>query len=520
MMVHEAFYETAGRQPEGHAVRAADGAVTYGALAERCRRLAGGLGAHGVRAGERAAILLENSVGFVEAYYAILTTGAAAVPIDPQLTPRNLGAALEDCDPVVVIVKASGLDAVADALHRLPRLRAVVLVPSGRMTAVGQVRVVGWEDLLRSAEPLTRPAEQTPEDLALILYTSGTTGHAKGVMLTHANLWAACSNIMQIAGITATDRELLTLPLSHLFGLAHVHCYLRAGGSLILRHGLLPIEALFQTMSQERVTSFPAVPATFAMLLQRFSPRLEQAAGGVRYMFTNSAPMPVDQIRQLRALLPRARLLMYYGLTEASRATFLDYAQAAPEQFASVGPAAPGVEVEIYNEQGTRCPVGREGEIVIRGPTVTPGYWRRPQETAQALRREGLRTGDLGRLDAEGFLFVTGRLKDLINAGGMKFSPAEIETVLSRHAAVREVAVAGIPDPAGVMGEVVKAYVVPDPSQSISPEILRQFAMQSLEPYKVPSVIQFVQALPKTEAGKLKRAQLHDFDPQPSVRRL
>ena len=123
-------------------------------------------------------------------------------------------------------------------------------------------------------------------------------------------------------------------------------------------------------------------------------------------------------------------------------------------------------------------------------------------------------------MDAEGFLFVTGRLKDLINAGGMKFSPAEIETVLSRHAAVREVAVAGIPDPAGVMGEVVKAYVVPDPSQSISPEILRQFAMQSLEPYKVPSVIQFVQALPKTEAGKLKRAQLHDFDPQPSVRRL
>ena len=513
MLVHETLAATAARTPGLRLLEDTEQRASASEVAAMAGRVAHALTqAAAIAPGDRVAILLENSVAFVVAYYGALAAGSIAVPIDPKLTIRNIEWMLRDAEPSALVLHAAQLERLADVIGKIESLRVVIVTPAASAKTLGKARLLGWDAVTSGGAAAWPATTRQPQDPALILYTSGTTAEPKGVLLTHANLMAASGNIIRTAEINERDSELLTLPMTHLFGLGHVHSYVRAGGRLILRNGLLPLDRLFQTIEQEKVTSFPAVPASFAMLLERYEPLLAGAASRLRYMYTNSSPMPVDHIARVRMLLPNTRLIMYYGLTEASRSTFIEYGQVERERWNSVGPAAPGLTLTIRDDAGRALPQGKTGEVNVQGPTVSPGYWRRPQETAAALGPDGLRTGDLGRLDAEGFLTITGRVKDLINTGGFKLSPLEVEAILKEHPSVKEAAVAGVPDPAGIMGEVVAAYVVLSGAGDATPEVLRRFAMERLEPYKVPRTIRIVESLPKTEAGKIQRSRLRDLD--------
>jgi long-chain acyl-CoA synthetase len=460
-------------------------------------RLAHALRRLGVGVGDRVVVMLPNCPEVTESYGAVLRCGGVIVPIIFLLGDREVAHILADSEAKVVITAADMFWKVEAQLGVLPTLQHVLLVDGG---GDGRTRSLAAE---KAGEPDAFPTvDRRPDDLAVILYTSGTTGVPKGVALSHDNLE---SNARAAASLNELGREawaVAVLPLSHSYGLTVMNAGHILGSRAALLRWFHP-EAVLQTIQEFRAVTMSAVPTMLIYLLNypeadRFDTR------SMRVWGSGAAPLPVEIVEPFERKFG-GRILEGYGLTEASPVVSA-HRLSGPRRIGSVGRAIPGVEISIQDDMDGPLPAGELGEVCVRGRNVMVGYYRNPEETARTVRAGWLHTGDMGRLDDEGFLFIVERKKDLIIRGGFNIYPREVEEVLYAHPKVAEAAVVGMKDP--LMGEDVLAFVVLRSGERASEEEIGAFCEGRLARFKCPKRIRFVESLPKSPIGKILRKEL------------
>jgi long-chain acyl-CoA synthetase len=452
-------------------------------------RVANALRRLGVGAGDRVVVLLPNCPEVTQAYGGILRAGAVIVPVVFLLSPDEVRHILADSAARVVITS--------------PELVAKVEGWTGSLVLVGGgVEGLAWEELLARERDDFPIIPRADTDLAVILYTSGTTGRPKGVALSHENL---ASNARSAASLYELDRAawaLAVLPLSHSYGLTVMNAGNILGTKAVLLRWFNP-ELVLDTIQQFSVQSMAGVPTMYVYLLNY------PAAGGfdtssMRSWGSGAAPLPLEIVEPFEKKFG-GRLMEGYGLTEASPVVSA-HRLSGVRKLGSVGQPIPGVQVAILDDDDRPLPAGELGEICVRGPNVMLGYYRLPDETAQTLRHGWLHTGDVGRLDADNFLYVIERKKDLIIRGGFNIYPREVEEVLYAHPHVAEAAVVGMRDP--LMGEDVLAFVALKSGASTDADAIIAFCQERLAKYKCPKRVRFVAALPKSPIGKILRKEL------------
>ena len=437
--------------------------------------------------GARVLLLLDNSTDLVVFLYAIPAAGLIAVPLDTKVHPRNLAHVLADSEPGAVVYSSRKR---LDNDLAWPPLRIDVDDPA-TMTA----HVATHTDRHIDAE-----------DPAIILYTTGTTGLPKGALLNHRALMAATRNINAFMELEPGVIELVAMPLTHSFGFGRLRCVVAVRGTAVLHQGLTRPAAFFEAVERHGVTSLALVPTACRMLLQNFAGAMSRIGEQVRFLELGSDFLERRYKEELVQTFPQARLCMHYGLTEASRSTFLDL-RSDSDHLDTIGRPTPGVEVTICTEAGTPLGFDEVGEIWVRGSTVMLEYWRNPDATAAALKNGWLRTADLGVCQRDGYLRLLGRRNEMFKVAGLAVAPREIEAVLERHPAIREAAVLGAQVERATSIEV-QAFLVLRGQDEPDFRELRRFCLTELEPHKVPSKFVVVSSLPRTASGKLQRAEV------------
>lgn len=475
-LIHH-LLKIAGSHPDRIALRFAADSVSYGEFRVRILSAAAQLRGLGVEEGDRVLICGGNTLAIPVLYFAVHALGAVAVPVAPD-TPESMLATLAN-----------------DAEARLALIeKPVSAMPCPVVSTKTVIHDSGGDEI----EPVCRP-----DAIADLLYTTGTTGRKKGVVLTHANVLAAARNITEFIGNGPHDLEVVPLPLSHSFGLGRLRCMAIAGNTLILEPGVGTGATVVKKILDARATGLAVVPAGFDIIRRMTGDNLGQAREHLRYIEIGSAPMKPETRQWLMDLLPHTRICHHYGLTEASRAAFSEYHGDA-HKTGTAGRATPNVEIVICDENGGSLPVGETGEVVVGGGMVMKEYWKQPELTEKAFCREGLKTGDIGYLDADGYLFLMGRRSDLINVGGRKVAPDEIEDLLRQLDGVRDAGCIGEPDE--LLGERVKAYLVAD--REIRRAEVVAFLRTRVEECKIPQVVVHIEAVPRTSSGKIQRQLL------------
>ncbi|MBN2021977.1 MAG: acyl--CoA ligase [Pirellulales bacterium] len=505
MQLESHLERTAQRSPERTAIVRGSRRLSFAELETDANRLAHALVELGVRRGDRVAIQLGNSVEAVLAVFAALKAGAVFAMVNPTTKPEKLAHLLDDCGARALFLPARNRAACEAMLGQRESLHAVIAVgKNADGTTMDSL-------LARHAGSVTPPPKRAIDlDLAAILYTSGSTGAPKGVMLTHANMNAAAESIIAYLENTPDDVILSALPMSFGYGLYQVLMAVRFGGTVVLEPSFAFPHAVLTRLVEERATGLPLVPTMVSILLQMDLSRYDFSA--LRYVTSAGAALPVEHIERLRGLLPRVRLYSMYGLTECARVTYLP-----PEELdrrpGSVGRGMPNQEWVIVDTNGRPVAPGDVGELVVRGSHVMRGYWGMPEATAAALRpgplgdgRSVLHTGDLFRADEEGFLYFIGRTDDVIKSRGEKVSPREVEEVIHRHDDVAEAAVLGVPD--AILGQAIKAFVVLKANRQLSERELLRHCADHLEDFMVPQFVEFRPELPKTDNGKIQKRSL------------
>jgi len=490
-LAHEMLFASAALYPNKPAILSAGRELTYAALCERVRAIADALtsGATRVPPGEAVLFLCTAKADFIAAFYACLAVGAVAVPL-PDGAARAT---------IIDLADASGARTIVTD-------RAILQSFSPPLDAA-RFRIVYTEDV--GTAPATMAATAlSPSSPAMILFTSGTTAKKKAVLLSHGNIVQATLNINAFVKISDQTREYVAVPLYHSFGLGRVRAVLRAGGTLVLSDGPLNPAAMIQTIERQRCDALSTVPAGLAMFSGKLESVLRRIGPQIDVIELGSAFMSPQQKAALLEIFPRARVCMHYGLTEASRSTFLEF-RSESQKLDTVGKASPNVTIEIRDQNLALCKTGDQGEIVVRGGHVTQGYFGDEERTRAAFTDDGaFRTGDYGFLDDEGYVHLLGRKDELINKGGIKISPLELEDKLREVYPDLEFCVVGVPDPEGLAGEVpVMAYVAAA-DLSLS-DVLAALA-QKVERSKLPSAIARVDSIPRTANGKPMRRVLRE----------
>ena len=377
----------------------------------------------------------------------------------------------------------------------------------GVLHKVKDCPVVPLNDVQTPCELTLAYQQPDAQQIADILFTTGTTGAPKGVALNYSNLTAAALNINTFIQNTADDVELLALPVSHSFGLGRIRCVLSKGGSLVLLGTFASMKRFFGQMEQYHCTGFGMVPAGWGYIKKMSGRKIGQFADQLRYIEIGSSFMSIEDKDLLCELLPNTRICMHYGLTEASRSAFMEF-HSEHDKLSTAGKASPNVEIAIFDTEGNKQPVGAEGEVCVKGEHVTCSYWNEtPERFAQDFYDGYFRTGDGGFLDDEGYIHLKSRIKEMINVGGKKVSPMEVEDILNTIPGITESACVAMPDPEGVLGEVVKAFIVCNDDTLTDAAILDALRPQ-LEVYKMPAVIERIAEIPKTASGKIQRLKL------------
>jgi long-chain acyl-CoA synthetase len=483
------------------AYRDAHGAVSYAALRERTGNLAGHLADLGIGPNETVAMLLPNGVAWVETCFSIARANAISVPIAYEATEPEIAYRLIDANCRAIVTTAERADLVAKLKANAPSLATVILIGGAGVTEY---------EMLASTPPKSAPRD--PDDIhspAFILYTSGTTGRAKGVLLTvHGMLWIVAACWAPIAGLSERDTMLSPLPLFHSYALnLSVLGVLAAGASEYILEKFSVSEAV-RLLRTGEFTVFPGVPTMFHYLLQ--ATRDEKGIGfpNLRLCISAGAIMPATLNREFEQRFG-VPLLDGYGITETSTMVTMNWPTGSRVP-GSCGFPVPGLSVRIVDAVHARdVAPGEEGELIVRGPNVMPGYHKKPEETAKALRDGWYHTGDLAKSDANGFLTITGRLKELIIRGGQNIAPAEIEEAVNTYPAVLDCAVVGVPHDS--LGEVPALFVVPRKGQAIETDALLAHCRAQLSAYKVPHAVHLIESIPRTGSGKIIRYRLREL---------
>lgn len=520
--------ETAGRKPDGIATVFMGARLTWQQVRAQADAFAAALAALGLRPGERVAIMLPNLPQTVVTFYGALKAGAVVVMTNPLYTERELEHQLRDSGAETLVFLDLLYPRVSGAIPGTPVRRLIVasvrdalrfplsvLYPLKARREGHSLHVPPAENLHRLPDLLRRFRGARPpavtvraEDLALLQYTGGTTGVSKGAMLTHRNLVANTLQTYEwIRGFSDGEhRVLAALPFFHVYGLtAALNLGVAAGATLILMPRFQAGE-LLKLVQRYRPTLFPGAPTMYVAVNNHPDVR-KYDLRSIRACISGAAPLPVEVQNRFEALTG-ARLVEGYGLTEASPVTHANPLQGR-RVVGSVGVPFPDTDVRIVNpETGEEVPTGEVGELCVRGPQVMQGYWNRPEETARVLRDGWLHTGDVARMDADGYCYIVDRLKEVIIAGGYNVYPREVEEVLYEHPAIVEAAVIGVPHE--YRGETVKAFVVPRPGASLSEQEVIEYCRTRLARYKVPTAVEFRESLPKSMAGKVLRRVLRE----------
>jgi long-chain acyl-CoA synthetase len=476
-----------------------DGArsLSYADLHAQVVDFAGSLRDQGVAPGDRVALVLENSSRYVVSYLAVLAAGAVVVPLNPAARDRDLSIWIEHAGARLVIIEQSHA-AIRSLEQSLPSCR---LLATSDATSTRQLPH-------RASSGVFQPAADSP---AAILFTSGTTGAPKGVLLSHGNLAANTRAVIESLALTPADSVMAVLPFTYAYGASVLLSHLAVGARVVIQRGFGFPQAVVEAMARERVTGFAGVPSTYALLLSRV--RLDAFdLSRLRYVTQAGGAMPVPLTRRLIDALPGKQIFVMYGQTEAtSRLTCLP-AKNLADKLGSVGLPLGGVQIQVRDAAGGARAAGEPGDIWVRGPNVMTGYWRDPEATSQVLRDGWLKTGDMGYVDAEGFLYLVGRRSDIIKVGAHRVHPQDIEDVLAEMDDVSECAVVGMSDE--ILGEVIKAFIVRPPGSPLQEQQVKRHCLDRLAAYKVPKFVEFVASLPRTSSGKVQRSRL--LDPQES----
>lgn len=474
MTIERLIFEHAQTTPLKTALIQGQTEVSYEQLWKETEMAAAWFGLQAKR-GDRVIVSASKDIQFVYTYFGAHMAGMICVPIDPETNETRLKRIVEVAKPSLI---------------------------------VGELRNKGGYDVIPFGECKAGKMEemQFPEesDVADLLFTTGTTGLPKGVALTFGNQMAAAENINAFIGNTEDDVEMLALPISHSFGLGRLRCVFAKGATLVMLGSFASMKKFFGEMERCRVTGFGMVPASWSYILKMSGEKIGQFADQLKYIEIGSAFMPLENKQRLMKLLPTTRICMHYGLTEASRSAFISFHDDR-EHLMTAGKAAPNTEVAVFSEQGERLQANEDGEICVKGGHVCSDYWGMPKEVFKQDFFDGyFRTGDWGHLDDEGYIYLVSRKKEIINVGGKKVSPLEVEEHLNEIDGIEESACVGVHDE--VLGEVVKAFCVC--TKEVDYEEVKKILFRKIENYKIPVFFETIDQLPKTQNGKLQRLLL------------
>jgi acyl-CoA ligase (AMP-forming) (exosortase A-associated) len=500
---------SACRFPEKEALVHGDERLSYKEVRRRVINLAHGLRECGVARGDRVGIYLEASVPQVLSIFGAAQAGGVFVPINSLLFPEQVAHIARDCGMKVLVMNSAKLRSIAEIIKSVPSLECVIVVGDERPDF--SIPSFSFADLCESAPARSEEDIAIEKDLGAIMYTSGSTGKPKGVMLSHEQVMAGSSIVSTYLGITDAERILAVLPFSFDAGLNQLMTAFQQGATLVLINFTFARE-IVQMLLKERVTGLAGVPTLWSLLVQPSSTLKKQQFPDLRYITNTGGRMPQSVLAELRQALPTTKIFLMYGLTEAFRSTYLP-----PEELdrrpTSMGKAIPNTEILVVNDKGEPCKPGEVGELVHRGPTVSMGYWGQPELTARVLRRHPFMppeiengekvcySGDLVRMDEEGFLYFVSRRDNMIKSSGFRVSPSEVEEALFQSGKLREAAVIGIPDEA--LGQAIKAFVVPRDGEAVAADRLIEFCSEKIPRYMVPKVVEVLNGLPKTPSGKI-----------------
>jgi len=482
------------------AIKDRDREYAYGELKERADRLAGALNSLGVGKEDRVAVLVKNSVEFVDVVFASIQLGAVVVPINFRLVEREIEYILRDSGAKIIICEP---EYISMLLNLKPSLQKLSEVIATRDAVPG---VLEYGNLLQGDYVCANQRAISPDDLLYLMYTSGTTGMPKGAMLTNQNVFITALSLSVGLGLDSSFKMLLAAPLFHAGPNVVMISTLLLGGSVLLHRDFVPSEIL-RTISEERVNGTFLAPTMIQALLM--VPEVKNTKfDSFKQLIYGAAPIPEALQQQAREVFG-CQLVQGYGLTES-------YGVLGLLLPADHSPDHPGAgcrewlhcSVRIVDEQGKDVPVGEVGEIVASGPNIMQGYWNIPEETSRAMKGGWLHTGDLGRMDRDGFIYIVDRKKDMIITGGENVYPVEVELVLSGHPAVAQAAVIGVPDQ--YWGESVKALVVLKKEDAANEQELIEFCRARLAKYKCPKTVEFRTALPITASGKIQKNILRE----------
>lgn len=491
---------------------------TYGAIAEKAARFACFLESQGVKPGDRIVFILENGVEYVAAFYGALWVGAVTVAINHNTVAKEISTVCLDCTPTVVVAQRSVLKHLVGALDNSPSSLRLIVTVGGALppdSATGRSTVKFDDAITDGASEVEAPSDpRGVDELCSIVYTSGTTGSPKGVMLSHSNLLSNASSIVEYLGLHERDRVMCVLPFFFSYGNSLLTTHLLVGGSLVLHNGFVFPNVILDEIVEERCTGFSGVPSTYALLLHRSKFR-QMEFPDLRYVTIAGGGLPAPAQAELQRVIPRAQVFNMYGQTEgAARLSYLE-----PERFndklGSIGRGIPGVELRVVNANLEPVNPGETGEIVARGPNIMKGYWKSEEETELVLHDGWLWTGDLATVDDDGYIFIVSRKKDIIKSGAYRIGPNGIESVLIEHPSVAEAAVIGTPDT--LMGEAIIAYVVLKPETHLTERDLTTHCHERLPSYKIPKRFELVESLPKTTSGKVQKHVLREQEERRSA---
>jgi acyl-CoA ligase (AMP-forming) (exosortase A-associated) len=523
-LIHHMLRGSAVRFPDKEALVHGDRRLSYTDVASHTAGIAHGLRAAGLEVGERVGIYLDHSIPQVLSIFGVSRAGGAFVPINNLLFPEQVAHIAHDCRMKGLVTTDAKLASLGMVLDNIPSLEFLVVLSESQ----APTRPL---DATESSDATTRkislPIHDFDElctshacqlddlgiekDLGAIMYTSGSTGKPKGVMLSHAQIMAGSSIVSTYLEISPSDRILSVLPFSFDAGLNQLMTAFQQSGTLVLTTFVFARE-IVAALLKERITGLAGVPTLWSLLAQPNSTLQKHVFTNLRYITNTGGRMPQTVLKVLRSAFPTTKIFLMYGLTEAFRSTYLP-----PEELdrrpTSMGKAIPNTEILVVDEQGQPCKPGEVGELVHRGPTVSLGYWGQPETTARVLRphpflpaelggeEKVCYSGDLVKMDEEGFLYFIGRRDTMIKSSGFRISPTEVEEVLFQSGMVCQAAVIGLPDE--MLGQTIKAFVVSKSGDGVDTNSLLHFCAEKLPRHMIPKIVEVMDDLPKTSSGKV-----------------
>jgi acyl-CoA ligase (AMP-forming) (exosortase A-associated) len=508
-LIHHLLQTSARRAPDKEALVLGPQRLDYREVWRRTTNVAAGLRRLGVARCDRVGVFLKPSSAQALSIFAVSQAGGAFVPIHHSLFPDQVKHIVTDCGMKGIILSDAKFRQLAEVLPDCPSLEFAVVVGDREAEGV-ELPTVAFADLVNTAPtgPLTENG--IGHDLAAILYTSGSTGRPKGVMLSHANVIAGASIVSEYVGITHDDRTLAALPFTFDAGLNQIMTAFQQGATLVMTNFLFAND-LVKRLLAERITGLAGVPTLWSLLADSRTFQKSEFPD-LRYITNTGGPMPQAVLAKLRDRLPTTKVFLMYGLTEAFRSTYLppDEVDRRPT---SIGKAIPDTEILVINDQNEICRPGEVGVLVHRGPTVSRGYWGKPELSAKVLRpypfpvdgcpsdEKVCYSGDLVKTDEDGFLYFVGRRDNLIKSSGFRVSPTDVEDALFQTGKVKQAAVIGVPDDR--LGQAIKAFVVPQAGESLDVDELLDLCWAQMPSHMVPKTAEVLTELPKTTSGKV-----------------